>query len=97
MLDKQWVIGSDPIRQPRYQSVGECAYWPILRSFNNCNIIPFGNKTSTNKYFDAVHKVVLYGISDNMYSLVQNGKYGVTTTADTIIMVYYVVKLLSET
>ena len=43
-----------------------------------------------------MHKVVLYGISDNMSALVHNGKYGVINTADPTKMGYYFVKLLSE-
>ena len=43
-----------------------------------------------------MHKVVLYGISDNMSELVQNEKYGAINTADTTKMGYYVVKFLSE-
>ena len=68
----------------------------MLVSFNNCNIIQFTNETKTNKYFDAVHKVVLDGISDNRYALAQRGKYGVINTADLTTMGYYVVKFLSE-
>ena len=55
MLDKPWVIGSGPKRQPRYQPVEYCTYWPVLGSVNNWYIILFTNKTTTNKYFDAVH------------------------------------------
>ena len=68
----------------------------MLGSFNNWNSIQFSNKTKTNEDFDEVHKVVLYGISDNIYELVQNEKYGAINTADTTKMGYYVVKLLSE-
>ena len=35
MLDKPWVIVSDPTRQPRYQPVEDCTYWPVIGSFGN--------------------------------------------------------------
>ena len=43
-----------------------------------------------------MHKVVLDGISENRYSLVQNVKYGMINTIDPTTMVYYVAKFLSE-
>ena len=88
MLYKPWVINSDPIRQPRYQPVEYCTYWPVLVSFNNWDIVKFTNKSTTNEDFDEVHKVVLDSISDNMYALVQNGKYGEINTADPTTMGY---------
>ena len=42
-----------------------------------------------------MHKVVLYGISDNMSAIFQNIKYGEINTADLITMGYYVVKFSS--
>ena len=96
MLDKSWGIGSETTSKPRYQSVEYCTHWPVLGSFNNWNIILFTNKPNNNNYFDAVHKVVLYCISDNIYSLVHNRKYGVLNTVYPTTVVYYVVKFLSE-
>ena len=46
--------------------------------------------------FDEIHQMVLDGISDNMYSLVQSGKYGSIKTADTITNGFYVIKFISE-
>ena len=43
-----------------------------------------------------VHKVVLDGISENVASLVQLGKYGAINAADPTTMGYYVIKFLSE-
>ena len=68
----------------------------MLGSFNNYNIIQFTNKNTTNKDFDAVHKVVLDAISCNMSTFVQNVKYGAINTAYPITMGYYFVKFLSE-
>ena len=67
----------------------------MLDSFKNWNIIKFTHKTTTNKVFDAVHKVVLDGISDNMYALVQNGKYSAINNSDPTTTGYYVVNFLS--
>ena len=68
----------------------------MLGSFNNCNTIPFSNKITTNKDFDAVHKVVPDGIRDNMSAVFHNVKYGAINTSDPTTMGYYVVKILSE-
>ena len=80
VLYKTWVVCSDPTRQQIYQPVEDYTYWPVLGSFNNWNIIKFNNKTTTNKYFDAVHKVVLDGLSDNIVAIFQDGKYGAINT-----------------
>ena len=96
MLDKPWVIGSDPTRKLRYQPVEYCIFCIVLGSFNNWNMIEYNNKTTTNEEFDAVHKAVLDYISDNMYALVHNGGYGAINTVDPTTMGYYVVRDLSE-
>ena len=43
-----------------------------------------------------MHKLVLDGISDNMASLVQLGKYGAINAVDPTTMSYYAIKYLSE-
>ena len=68
----------------------------MLGYFNNWIIIQFTNKTTTNKDFDTVHKVVLDGISDNMSATIHNGKYGVINTAYPTTMGYNDVNFLSE-
>ena len=50
------------------------------------------NKTTPNEDFDAVHKEVLDGISDNMASLVQLCKYGAIYESDPTTMGYYLIK-----
>ena len=76
MLENPWDYGVNPTKRPRYQHVVDCAYWHALGSFNNCTTINFTNKTTWSEDFDEVHKVVIGGISDNIASLVQLGKYG---------------------
>ena len=90
MLGKPWVVGNDPTRQP------DCKYWTMLVSLNYWNIIPFTNKLTTKEDFDALYKVVLDCTSDNMSTLVHNGKCGAINTADPTTIGSYVVKLLSE-
>ena len=68
----------------------------MLGSFNNRKVIQFTNKITANEDFDAVNKVVLDGISDNMSALVQNGKYGAINNEYPTTMGYYVVRFLSE-
>ena len=67
----------------------------MLGYLNNQNVILFTNKTTTNKDFDALHKAVLYGISESMSAIFQKGIYGTINTQDTTTMGYYVVRLLS--
>ena len=91
-LNKPWVIGGELTGKPFHQPVEDCTYWRVLGSFNNWNMIQFINKTTTNEYFDTLHKVVLDGLSENMSTLFQNGKYGAINTADPTTMGYCVVK-----
>ena len=70
MLDTPRAYDIEPTKQPLYQPVVECTYWPVLGSFNNWNIVKITNKITSSEIFDEVHKVVLDGSSDNMASLV---------------------------
>ena len=63
MLYKPWDHGVHPVQQPRSQPVSECAYWPVLGKFNNCNIIKLANKTRSSEESDKIHKVSLDGTS----------------------------------
>ena len=46
--------------------------------------------------FDEIHQFVLDGMSDNMFSLVQYGKYGAINTTDTATNEFYVNMFTSE-
>ena len=83
------VPSVDCTKQPRYQPVVDCKYWPVLGYFNNYNIIHFTNKTTCSEDFDEAHQVVLYGISTNMAPLPQTGKYGAINTLDHTNLGYY--------
>ena len=96
MLDKPWAYGVDPNKQPSYQHVVDCTYWTVLLPFNNLNTIKFTNEIPSSEDFDSVHKEVLYGISENMASLVQLGKYGAINAYHLTKMGYYVIKYLYE-
>ena len=91
MQDKPWVSGIKSDEQERYKPVNKCTYWPVLGSFNNWNIIQFSQKSTPSDAFDEMHQVALYEISDNMASIVESGKYGATTTTDTITNIFYVI------
>ena len=69
----------------------------MLGSFNNWNIVQITNKNTPSEEFDALHKIVVNGISENMSSLVHVGKYGAINASDTTTMGYYVIKYLYET
>ena len=83
MSDKTWSLGVSHNDQHHYQIVLDCTYWPLLGSFNNWNIINFTNKGTSSENFDDINKIVLDGMSDNMYYLVQTGKYDEMNTTDT--------------
>ena len=82
MLDKSWISGIQSMKQACYQPVTNCTYWPVLGSYNNCNIIELTPKSIPFEAFDEMHKVVIYGISENMASLVQLCMYCAINTAD---------------
>ena len=96
MLDNPWARKVYHNKQPHYQPVIDCTYWPMLDAFNNWNITQLTNKTTSSENFDAVHKVVLYGTGDNMASLVHWCKYGAISSVDLTTTGQYVIKYLSE-
>ena len=95
MLDKPWISGIPSEKQKRYQQVTKCTYWPVLGAFNNWNIIELSSKSTSTKTFDEIHQVVLDGISNNMASLVEYGKYGAINTTDTSTNGFYVMLFTS--
>ena len=88
MLDQQWIYGIPSNKQARYQPITDFTYWPVLGSYNNCNIIHLTPKSTPFEEFDEIHQVVPDVISDHMASLVQPGKYGAINTADTKKWIY---------
>ena len=82
MLYKPCIYGTPPDKQERYKPVTKCTYWTVLGAFNNCNVIQLSSKSTSSDTFDEIHQVVLDGISDNMASLVESGKYGAISTTD---------------
>ena len=83
MLDKPLISGIPSDKQERYKPVTKCTYWPVLGYFNNWNMIRFSSKSTSSDTFDEIHQVVLDGISDNMASLFESGKYGAINKTDT--------------
>ena len=95
ILEKAWISGIPSEKQERYQPVTKCTYWPVLGAFKNWNIIELSSKSTSSETFDGIHQVVLDGISDNMASLVESGKYGAINTKDTSTNEFYVIMLTS--
>ena len=83
ILEKPWISGISSDKQERYKPATKCTYWTVLGAFNNWNIIELSSKSTSSDTFDEIHQVVLDGISDNMASLVESGKYGAVNTTDT--------------
>ena len=96
MIDQLCMYGTPLEKQARYQPVTYCTYWPVLGSYNNWNIIHLTPKSTHFEAFDEINQVGLDGISDNMESLVQPGKYGAINKADTTKNGFYVIKFISE-
>ena len=46
MLDKPWIYGITSKKKARYQPVTNCAYFPVLDSYNNWNIIELTPKST---------------------------------------------------
>ena len=81
MMDKPWIYGIQSTKQERYKPVTNCAYWLVLGSYKNWNIIELTPKSTPFEAFDEIHKVVLGVISENMALLFQSGMYGAINTA----------------
>ena len=95
MIYKPWISGIPSYKQELYKPVTKCNYWPVLGPSNNWNIIQLSQKSTTYDPFDETHQVVLDGISDNMASLVEPGKYGAINTTDTTTSGFYVIMFTS--
>ena len=96
MLDKPWISGIPSKKQARYQPVRNCTHWPVLGSYNNCNIIELTPKSTHFESFNEIHQVVLDVISDNMALLVQSVMYGDINTDDTTTNELYIIQFISE-
>ena len=96
MIDTLWAHCLSPQQHPHDQPVTNCNYWLVIGSFNHWNIITFPHNATTSEYFEEIHQVFLYGIGDNMASLVQYGKYSVINTTDTTTIRYYVIGFVLE-
>ena len=66
----------------------------MLGSFNNFNIIQLTNKTTSSEYFNALHKVVIGVISDNMVYLIQLDKCGAINALVPTTVGYYLIRCL---
>ena len=95
MLDKPWISGIPSEKQEHYKPVTKCTYWPVLGAYNNWNIIELSSKSTSSVTFDEIQQVVLDGISDNMASLVEFGKYGAINTTYTSTNRFYVIMFTS--
>ena len=56
MLYNTWGPGVSHTQEPLYQIVVKFTYWPVLCTFNNCNINNFTNETTSSEDFDDIHK-----------------------------------------
>ena len=63
-----------------------CTYWPVLGSFNNCNILKLSHKAKSSEEIDKINQVLLDVISENISALVQTGKYDAINKIDANIM-----------
>ena len=96
ILDKPWISGIQSTKQACYQPVIKCTYWPVLVSYNNCNIIDITQKSIPSEAFDEIHKIVIDRIGENMASLFQAGMYGAINTEYNTSNVSYVIQFVSQ-
>ena len=83
MMETPWISGIPYNKQDLSKPVTKCTHWPVLGYFNNWKIIILSSKSTASDTFDEIHQVVLDGISDNMASSVESGRYGAINTTDT--------------
>ena len=55
MLDKPCISGITSKKQPPYQPVVNCTYWPIIGSFKNWNITQLSHKATPFEAFKMIH------------------------------------------
>ena len=96
MLDKPCISGIPSDEQEHYLTVTNCTYCPVPGSLKNWNIIQLSQKSTPYYAFDEIQQVVLDGISDNMDSLVQSGKYSSMNTTGTAKNGFYVIMFTPE-
>ena len=95
MLDKPLISGISSDKQELYNlspsaPTGHYQDPLSIGKLSNCH-----QKSSSSDTFDEIHQVVLDGISDNMASLVESGKYGAINTTDTPTNLFYVIMFAS--
>ena len=61
----------------------------------NRNIIELSSNSTSTETFDEIHQDILDGISDNIASLVESGKYGAINTTDTSTNGFYAILFTS--
>ena len=76
ILNQLFIPGFPSQKQPCYQPVKYFTYWPVLGSFNNCNILQLSHKATSSEKIDKIHQVLIDNSSENMAALVQTDKYG---------------------
>ena len=59
-------------------------------------MIPLSHNSTPSDTFDEIQQVVIDGISDNLDSLVESGKYGYINTTDTTTNGFYFIMITSE-
>ena len=75
---------------PRYTSVDNWVYEPIISSFNVWKNVTLNNSsTSDNEFYD-IHMIIIDVISSYMWYVVTNGDLGVASTDDIKEGVYYI-------
>ena len=67
----------------------------MLGFFKNWNILKLSHKAKSSEEIDKFCQVVLDGISDKIYALVQTDQYGAVNITYTPKMGYYVIKFMS--
>ena len=95
ILDRPWISGISSDKQEHYKPVTKCTYWKVLGAFNNWNIIQFSSESTSSYTFDEIPQVVIDGISDNMSSFIESGKYGAINTTHSSTNGFYVIMFTS--
>ena len=83
-LRLDWVVGTDPDEQPRFQSVEHCQYRKVLGSRNEWDIVTLKDAPngSNDDDIDIAKASVLVSLSSNIYDNIEVGQYGALVTVD---------------
>ena len=96
-LDLDWIPGTSPSQQPRYQMATGCKYASILGHYNKWLIMDLlpGEDTDLDE-LNIIHQDILNSLAHNLASTITENSYGSVNTDDPQTEGFYIVMFTSE-